>query len=351
MTRDPHEAWRECEEEANEVVAQADRRLARPGATKALRTARDRVVGMVDVGRALIDGRGSAAVRLHDGRVVPADITSVTLADWIRDAPRQLGELREQLQRDLVRGDSDARRARLSARPIQPGMRVRYDIAVIGSGTAVVTNVMGNRAELVDEAQRLVTRSPLEDLEPLPGDLVSALVLERLRRATYRPRRARRQSDAPMRNQSARVEILRRLRAGGHNDVRDVPPELLRDVAEDLLRERCAHALELVRALHANSSSVTAAMHGVGGRIFDHGGAAYVLGQFAAALEAIDALRGMTNDDDERRAARRQVIAARDAAHKGNAADVLAWLELAVAELERIAAVFGGRGSGPQGEK
>ena len=42
MKADPRAAWREFEAEAMELIAQADRRLARPGATKALRYCRDK---------------------------------------------------------------------------------------------------------------------------------------------------------------------------------------------------------------------------------------------------------------------------------------------------------------------
>lgn len=102
------EAWGKFDREATELLAQADRRLARPGATKALNYRRDKCASDLSWMRLLFHRfeRGDFTEILPNGRVVTCEPHALIAGErgWFKD-------LRDLLQRDFVRGDPDASRS------------------------------------------------------------------------------------------------------------------------------------------------------------------------------------------------------------------------------------------------
>ncbi len=104
MTND----WSSLTSEVLETLAQADRRLARPGATRGLATARERLDRQF---------RLTQEHSVASGQTPHPEMLS-SVRGWLAD-------LREHLSRDMVRGDRDARATRRANAPIRAGQRVR----------------------------------------------------------------------------------------------------------------------------------------------------------------------------------------------------------------------------------
>jgi len=143
-TRASDETWDEFAADARDLIAQADRRLARAGATKALRIARDRL-------------ERNVLFEEQSGRRTPSKI-----APW-------RFELRVQLARDLVRGEPEAHASRLHARRIQPGMRVRFTPPGLPQIEGTVFQVVGTRAKVAPEDGGRAWSIPVDELEVVEG--------------------------------------------------------------------------------------------------------------------------------------------------------------------------------------
>lgn len=125
-------SWASLEREIIDTLAQADCRLARSGATRALATARERL------GRQFAATRESAHRYGADQQAQMVD----SLRGW-------LGDLREQLERNLVRGEPEARAARRRASRLRAGGTVRIKERSKrgwpGGELATVEKVVGGR--------------------------------------------------------------------------------------------------------------------------------------------------------------------------------------------------------------
>lgn len=302
--------WPELEADASDLLTQADRRLARPGATKAMRVARERV------------GRGVAGVRGMLERDV--DVTP-EMAASVRSA---LDELREHLRRDLTRLDRDAQRARLAARRIRAGDRIRFTgRTTLDTGT--VLRVDGRRISVAPTEGGGPWRVWEEEAEVLPLPRADEDEIARLRRRYTAPRGGQSGRPGAMTNDEAAAEIARRIADAptrGSGPAASVDAWLDEAAAEfdraaaDVIRDRVARALASVRELEERQEVTEA--------------------EARRTAAAIDAARGIAADEVELTRARRHVMASR----KRDAAKHIA---AAVRELEWYATELAGRGSGP----
>lgn len=146
--------WATLQHDITEALQQAQRRLARPTATRSLATIAERLSRQFDA------TRDYAAHRTAD----PDPDMLTSLRGW-------LGDLREQLGRDFVRGDRDAQKSRRERAAFRRGQHVRIrgsDHPDFPNGQSGVIErvVVGRRAKVTLESGARWSLS-VDDLEPL----------------------------------------------------------------------------------------------------------------------------------------------------------------------------------------